>query len=325
MPQDILLKSHIPTDISERMRQYDAICKKLLAHRVILAWIIKECTDEFKDCSIDDIAHKYIEGKPEIAQVPVHPDATMELPLIEGVNTEDSSPTEGKVTYDIKFIAHAPTTGEPIRLIVNVEAQRNNSPGYPLIKRALYYCSRMISAQYGKEFVNSHYENIKKVYSIWICTNPKKETQNSITKYHLQSTSLYGQIHEAKANYDLLTAIMVNLGAEANQAAKNLLKLLTLLLRSNMTLSEKEAIIATEYDIKMKNDIRNEVENMCNLSLGVYEEGMEKGMEKGLERGETRFANLMKKLFDSGRMDDAMRVVQDEQYRAQLMKEFAIQ
>ena len=25
-----------------------------------------------------------------------------------------------------------------------------------------------------------------------------------------------------------------------------------------MTLSEKEAIIATEYDIKMKNDIRNE-------------------------------------------------------------------
>ena len=130
---------------------------------------------------------------------------------------------------------------------------------------------------------------------------------------------------KAKANYDLLTAIMVNLGAEANQAAKNLLKLLTLLLRSNMTLSEKEAIIATEYDIKMKNDIRNEVENMCNLSLGVYEEGMEKGMEKGLERGETRFANLMKKLFDSGRMDDAMRVVQDEQYRAQLMKEFAIQ
>ncbi|MDY4920126.1 MAG: hypothetical protein SO119_03520 [Phascolarctobacterium sp.] len=130
---------------------------------------------------------------------------------------------------------------------------------------------------------------------------------------------------KAKANYDLLTAIMVNLGAEANQAAKSLLKLLTLLLKSNMTLSQKEAIIATEYDIKMKNDIRNEVENMCNLSLGVYEEGMEKGMEKGLERGETRFANLMKKLFDSGRMDDAMRVVQDEQYRAQLMKEFAIQ
>ena len=45
---------------------------------------------------------------------------------------------------------------------------------------------------------------------------------------------------------------------EANQDAKSLLKLLTLLLKSNMTLSEKEAIIATEYDIKMKNDIRNE-------------------------------------------------------------------
>lgn len=30
---------------------------------------------------------------------------------------------------------------------------------------------RMISAQYRTEFTNFHYENIKKVYSIWICMN----------------------------------------------------------------------------------------------------------------------------------------------------------
>ena len=39
-------------------------------------------------------------------------------------------------------------------------------PGYPIIKRALYYCSRMISFQYGSEFTEAHYEKIRKVYSI---------------------------------------------------------------------------------------------------------------------------------------------------------------
>ena len=64
--------------------------------------------------------------------------------------------------YDIRFFAIAPVSGELIRLIINIEAQNDFYPGYPLIKRGIYYCSRMISAQYGTEFTNSHYENIKK-------------------------------------------------------------------------------------------------------------------------------------------------------------------
>ena len=72
------------------------------------------------------------------------------------------------------FFAVAPVSGELIRLIINIEAQNDYYPGYPLIKRGLYYCSRMISAQYGTEFTGSHYEQIKKVYSIWICINPPR-------------------------------------------------------------------------------------------------------------------------------------------------------
>ena len=56
-----------------------------------------------------------------------------------------------------------------IALIINVEAQNDFYPGYPLIKRGIYYCCRMISSQYGREFTGPHYEKIKKVYSIWIC------------------------------------------------------------------------------------------------------------------------------------------------------------
>lgn len=58
-----------------------------------------------------------------------------------------------------------------IRLIINVEAQTAFNPGYPLTKRAIYYCSRMISAQHGPIFTNSEYGKIRKVYSIWVCTH----------------------------------------------------------------------------------------------------------------------------------------------------------
>ena len=42
-----------------------------------------------------------------------------------------------------------------------------------------------IMIKYQQEQENSHYENIKKVYSIWICMNPPKNRENSITRYYI--------------------------------------------------------------------------------------------------------------------------------------------
>ena len=50
---------------------------------------------------------------------------------------------------------------------------------YPLTKRAIYYCSRMISAQHGPIFTKSEYGKIRKVYSIWICTQPSDGFENT--------------------------------------------------------------------------------------------------------------------------------------------------
>ena len=147
---------------------YDAACKRLLANKIILAWIMKSCLEEYKTHSIHEIAEKYIEGVPQIAEVAVNPDEETRNcgEQIWGVKNEDSTIQEGTITYDIRFLAIVPGTGEMIRLMINVEAQNDFYPGYPIIKRALYYCSRMISSQYGREFTGPHYEKIKKVYSI---------------------------------------------------------------------------------------------------------------------------------------------------------------
>ena len=162
---------------------YDAACKRVLSEKAILARIMKACLAEYRDCPVRDIEEKYIEGQPQVSSVPVLPDE--EGSVISGLDTEDKSVHEGMVTYDIRFRAIAPDSGELIGLIVNVEAQNNFYPGYPLTKRGVYYCSRMISSQYGREFTGSHYEKLKKVYSSWICMNPPRRRENTITRYHL--------------------------------------------------------------------------------------------------------------------------------------------
>ena len=259
---------------------YDAACKRLLSEKIILAWIMKNCLEEYRDCNISEIIENYIEGEPQIAEIPIQPDQTNTVnhSLIRGGQTEDKTITEGTITYDIRFMATAPKSGELIRLIINVEAQNNFYPGYPLIKRGIYYCSRMISAQYGTEFSASHYEDIKKVYSIWICMNPPKYRKNSINRYSITEEQLIGSCSERKENYDLLTAIMICLGDSDDENVSGILKLLEVLLSSNREVNEKKKILQNDFSIEMTKTLEREVSIMCNLSKGVEEKGIEKGI-----------------------------------------------
>ena len=42
-------------------KAYDEACKRVLSERGIMAHILKACTEEFKDCDLQDIAQRYIE------------------------------------------------------------------------------------------------------------------------------------------------------------------------------------------------------------------------------------------------------------------------
>ncbi len=281
---------------------YDAACKRLLANKVILAWIMKSCLEEYKAYSINEIAEKYIEGVPQIAEAAVNPDEEVydSGEQIRGVKNEDSTMQEGTITYDIRFLAIVPGTGEMIRLMINVEAQNDFYPGYPIIKRALYYCSRMISSQYGSEFTETHYENIRKVYSIWICSNPPKKRENTITRYYIQEENLVGQVSERKENYDLLTVVMICLGHATDDNYTGILKLLDVLLSSEKEAEEKKRILQDDFDIAMTKTLESEVSAMCNLSKGVEERGIAIGLEQGLERGiETTTLNAIRNLMET--------------------------
>jgi hypothetical protein len=240
---------------------------------------MKSCIEEYRDFNVKEIAEKYIEGNPQIAEIAVNPDEEPDGgEQIRGTSTEDSTIHEGTVTYDIRFLASAPVTGELRRLIINVEAQNDFYPGYPIIKRAIYYCSRMISSQYETEFSDAHYEKIKKVYSIWICMNPPKNRGNSITRYSINEENLVGDVKEKVENYDLLTAIMICLGDSHEDNYSGILKLLDVLLSSERKPEEKKKILENDFSIKMTKSLEREVSIMCNLSKGVEEKGITKGI-----------------------------------------------
>ena len=267
--------------VADEKASYDAACKRLLSEKIILAWIMKNCLEEYRDCDVDEIAEKYIEGTPQVGEVAVAPDESNCVSVIQGAGNEDTSLTEGTIFYDIRFLAIAPVSAELIRLIINIEAQNDFYPGYPLIKRGIYYCSRMISAQYGTEFTNSHYENIKKVYSIWICMNPPKSRENSITRYYIAEENLVGSVKERKADYDLMAAVMICLGKE-DDSGTDLLKLLNVLLSTETGSQDKCQILEEDFHIRMTQTLESEVSLMCNLSKGVEEKGIEKGRQEGI-------------------------------------------
>ena len=206
---------------------------------------------------------------------------------VQGMGNEDISQNEGTVYYDVRFNAIAPYTGEygNIRLIINAEAQNRFKPKYPLTKRAVYYGSRLISAQNGTVFTKSDYQKLRKVYSIWICVNPAKRFRNTITRYSLKPETIIGNAVEAPENYDLINIVMVCLGKMEEWNDNNLIKFLGVLFQNELSAREKKDILERDFNIPMTETFESEVDDMCNLSQGVAEEAMQKGIEKGIEQG----------------------------------------
>lgn len=143
----------------------------------------------------------------------------------------------------------------------------------------------MISAQKDTEFSGEHYDDIKKVYSIWICMDTTKAASNTITEYKITREPLHGEdptVHR----YDLMTAVMVCLGDQSNHDGTALHEMLSVLLSDKIRPQKKADILNQQFDIPIT---KGEVEDMCNLSDLIAEraiaEGMEKGMAEGMEKG----------------------------------------
>lgn len=280
---------------------YDEFAKRLLAQKVILAHILIHTIKDFSTMKPEEVM-LLIEGEPEVAHTPALPGQTNNpevkeiLPVITGNSTESKVPYEGIVTFDIRFYVWLPGKKEKVKVIVDVEAQKKFSPGYDLVTRGIFYASRLVSAQLDTEFTIPHYNDIKKVYSIWICADTPKRIENTITEFCLNQKNIVGEAKNI-GRYDLLSVIMVGLPKELTSDDNDELKLhrlLGTLLEWKMEPKEKKKILSEEFDIPMTEDLEGGIEYMCNLSEAIAEENQEIGIEIGKEIGKEagRYENL---------------------------------
>ena len=286
---------------TDKDAQYDNSAKRLIAHKIILARILVKTVEEFKGMDPIEVA-ALIEGLPYISAVPVEPGLTNAVHFqngqrLVGFNTENQELNEGLVRFDIVFYVRMKDGLSQI--IINVEAQKDEPGEYEILNRAVFYVSRLISSQKERDFENSSYDDIKCVYSIWICMNMEENTMGHI---HLTKEDLIGS-YEWKGNLDLLNIIMIGLAKELpeHDETYELHRLLGALLSRELTVDEKLDIIGKEYDIPLEENFRKDMSTMCNLSQGVKEEGIAIGRREGLEEGRREgHAELITKMYKNG-------------------------
>lgn len=250
--------------------QYDDSAKRLLGHKSILAHILVDAVEEFKGMNPKDVV-KYIEGEPKIGVVPTEPGLTnvkTDGKRLIGMNTENTEINEGTINFDIVFYVRMKDGVSQI--IVNVEAQKDMPTEYHILNRAIFYACRLVSSQKERDFVNKKYDDIKQVYTIWICMNMPED---STDYYYLENKKVMGNCQwEGKKN--MLNIVLVGLAKTLpHQNEKHELhRLLGALLSKNLTQNEKLSIIEKEYDIPLEEDLRRDVSVMCNLSQGIVDE-----------------------------------------------------
>lgn len=296
-------------EAAQSMSQYDENAKMLLADKEILANILVHTVDEFLGVNPKDVIG-LIEGEPSIGDTPVAPGLTNEKgtnpPYITGMNTESNVRNEGVTYFDILFYVR--TKDGLSKVIVNLEAQKGEPYGYDVEMRGIYYASREISSQLHREFANQQYNEIKKVYSIWIVMNAKEETMDKI---HLQKEDILG-VSRWKPMYDILNVIIIRIrNALQEDNTQKLHRLLTALFAENVAF-EKRCDVLEEFGIGLEEGRKEKVNHMCNLGEGIWERGIEAGMELGIETGIERGIERGIELgMERGKIDVAMRMIKD--------------
>ena len=259
----------------------DDYVKCILADPQIAAYIVQAVVEEFKDMEIDEIIPCM--GEPTV---------TLKFPERLGVkvqNTGNESVDEedGKIIYDIKFPVYY--KGKKKEFIINIEAQKSSKKsklGYKLENRITYYMGRMISEQKGTEFSGSSYDEIKSIYSIWICMDTKK-TDDSIIEFGMKSNLIYGKIKKIP-KISKINGALINVRtrtAKNRELSKNRLIAMLEELFSKSEFLEKKKILEEDYGLKMSVELEGRMNEMCNVSDYWEEVALQTGREEGRKEG----------------------------------------
>ena len=277
----------------EGREKYDDACKRTWMLREIIAPVLRYTIKEYQTHTVSDVI-RYINADSISDKVPVD-----DLPaFIKGDETELSSPTEKRVFFDVHFTAKNPDLSSKdvlVMLHIDFEVQNEykpSNPGYPITKRAVYYAARELSSQLKAVTDTTNYDELEKVYSIWICNEKIPEgLKNSITRYHMEKEDIVGKCEESEAYHDLLEAVIVRRGGEALE---------------NTLFEYLEGVFTTDFDtinkyvdVEDNEEVKEVLNTMCGLGESLEIKGFEKGIKQGIKQGSI---NTLISLIKKGRL-----------------------
>lgn len=83
--------------------------------------------------------------------------------------------------------------------------------------------------------------------------------------------------------------------------------MLDTLFSNKLSTAEKKTILEQEHQMKMTRQLEGGTNLMCNLSDGIYNQGIEQGIQQGIEKGTMdTLAELIKKKLDKGMSAEAI-------------------
>ena len=264
--------------------RYDKSVRRILVNITILARIIKPVVTELQYYQLPVIEKCIDKNSIQIGNVFVEPGLTNKKIINDEL--EDKIPYEGRIIYDIRFSIILPD-GSSRKIIINVEAQQKGNPGYSLLNRGVFYAARLISAQLSVEFTNDgsdkeQYDNMKKVYSIWICMDCPEDKKDSIINYSFEPHIIYQGNDKLKLykNCDLMNITFIHLSGKPDQSHHQLISMLDTLL-AKMDAETKKKKLQEEHNLPMTIKLEKEMNDMCNLSSGIREDGRLEGKIEG--------------------------------------------
>ena len=272
----------------ERKMRMDQGFKTLIHDTKVLPMILKSNIDELKDRSLEEI----------LSCLDVGEDGR----TVIGKDTEDRSVDSGRIEMDSVFEVTIPGE-DPISVIVNVEGQNNPRPRYPLLNRAEYYVSRLVTSQKGTVFKGDDYGKLQKVYSIWYILDPLARDRNTITGYSRKAENILGPAGREMAEMGISNVLFINVGDYEEGLPDSMA--FAAVLFSHMSDMKRREIMKDRFNIEFDDILHKGVDDMA----GIGQDTFDKGFDRGYEKAEVDFIVTLvsKKGLD---LDSAMKMIE---------------
>ncbi len=291
----------VETELDDGDASSDECFKRVFSNRNILAVLIKYTVPVYRELSIDEIV-SLIRN--------VAPGADGLSPGTANVRSNEiSHKNEHTVKYDILADVllpetygkeHSTSSSIQVNIRFDLEMQRKYKPGYDLGKRAVYYSSRLISAQKKSIGKKTVYYSLQQVYTVWITLVPHTyDLVNQKAAFRLQcdspgfDSSQMDEVKDLEEKMDLIRIVFLFVDKDVlenkyvHEGMDSAVEFVSLLF-AKLLRDTRMAKYVSVWDKNLEKEVISMSARMLELEeerREAREEGWEEGRKEGREEG----------------------------------------